>query len=93
MRRSRFATCLLSGLVAFAAPLLAGNTQPPVPLLWKVSDADNSVYLLGSFHMLHGDDYPLSNDLDVGERGLFRNATELVFVRNGDVEVVDVAKL
>ena len=64
MRRSRFATCLLSGLVAFAAPLLAGNTQPPVPLLWKVSDADNSVYLLGSFHMLHADDYPLSKDVD-----------------------------
>ncbi|MDI1253645.1 TraB/GumN family protein [Thermomonas sp.] len=29
------------------------------PLLWKVSDADNSVYLLGSFHLLKADDYPL----------------------------------
>jgi uncharacterized protein YbaP (TraB family) len=37
---------------------------PPVPLLWKVSDADNSVYLLGSFHLLRGDDYPLSPDID-----------------------------
>ena len=37
---------------------------PPVPLLWKVSDADNSVYLLGSFHLLKGDDYPLSPDID-----------------------------
>ncbi len=37
---------------------------PPLPLLWKVSDADNSVYLLGSFHLLKGDDYPLSPDVD-----------------------------
>jgi hypothetical protein len=35
-----------------------------VPLLWKVSDANNSVYLLGSFHMLRADDYPLSKDVD-----------------------------
>lgn len=37
---------------------------PPVPLLWKVSDADNSVYLLGSFHLLKPADYPLSADVD-----------------------------
>jgi uncharacterized protein YbaP (TraB family) len=49
--------CLLIGNVAFAA-------TPPVPLLWKVSDADNSVYLLGSFHMLQPDDYPLSADAE-----------------------------
>lgn len=38
--------------------------EPPVPLLWKVSDADNSIYLLGSFHLLKRDDYPLSKDID-----------------------------
>jgi hypothetical protein len=32
--------------------------EPPLPLLWKVSDADNAVYLLGSFHLLKDDDYP-----------------------------------
>ena len=37
---------------------------PPVPLLWKVSDRDNAVYLLGSFHLLKADDYPLSGDID-----------------------------
>ena len=37
---------------------------PPVPLLWKVSDRDNAVYLLGSFHLLKADDYPLSSDID-----------------------------
>lgn len=35
-----------------------------VPLLWKVSDDDNSIYLLGSFHMLKPTDYPLSTDID-----------------------------
>ncbi len=48
---------------------------PPVPLLWKVSDADNSVYLLGSFHMLKRDDYPLSPDIDRA----FATAEQLVF--------------
>ncbi|MBN8212106.1 MAG: TraB/GumN family protein [Xanthomonadales bacterium] len=37
---------------------------PPVPLMWKVSDADNDLYLLGSFHMLKPSDYPLSADVD-----------------------------
>ena len=34
------------------------------PLLWKVSDADNAVYLLGSFHLLKDDDYPLPAEVD-----------------------------
>lgn len=49
--------------------------NPPVPLLWKVSDADNSVYLLGSFHLLKPADYPLSKDVDVA----FADAESLVF--------------
>jgi uncharacterized protein YbaP (TraB family) len=36
----------------------------PVPLLWKVSGQDNAVYLLGSFHLLKSDDYPLSADVE-----------------------------
>lgn len=55
----RAALALLLGLCA--APAWA---SPPVPLLWKVSDADNSVYLLGSFHLLKPADYPLSPDID-----------------------------
>ena len=38
--------------------------QAPVPMLWKVSDADNSIYLLGSFHMLKAGDYPLAPSVD-----------------------------
>jgi uncharacterized protein YbaP (TraB family) len=56
---------------AAAAPVVA----PPVPLLWKVSDADNSIYLLGSFHLLKPDDYPLSADVDAA----FADAESLLF--------------
>lgn len=48
---------------------------PPVPLLWKVSDADNALYLLGSFHMLRPGDYPLSKDVDAA----FDDAEALAF--------------
>ncbi|BCT93374.1 TraB/GumN family protein [Lysobacter helvus] len=61
----------LSLLLAAALPVLAASPakapapqSSPVPLLWKVSDANNSVYLLGSFHLLRKDDYPLSKDID-----------------------------
>ena len=48
---------------------------PPVPLLWKVSDEDNAVYVLGSFHLLKPDDYPLSKDVQAA----FEDAEQLVF--------------
>ncbi|RYZ74820.1 MAG: TraB/GumN family protein [Lysobacteraceae bacterium] len=51
------------------------GSGPPVPLLWKVSDADNSLYLLGSFHLLKPDDYPLSAEVDAA----FADAESLVF--------------
>ena len=43
----------------------AQASSPPVPLLWKVSEGDNALYLLGSFHLLKPSDYPLSKDVDV----------------------------
>lgn len=55
---------LLAPLLLFAATAPATASEPPVPLLWKVSDADNSLYLLGSFHLLQASDYPLSADID-----------------------------
>jgi uncharacterized protein YbaP (TraB family) len=66
--------CSLVALL-LAAPLRAAQAEPPVPLLWKVSDADNSVYLLGSFHLLKPGDYPLSKDVDAA----FADAQSLVF--------------
>lgn len=49
-------------LAALLLATTAGFAQagPPKPLLWKVSDADNSIYLLGSFHLLKETDYPLA---------------------------------
>jgi uncharacterized protein YbaP (TraB family) len=64
--------CIVLLLSAVAAPARAA---PPVPLLWKVSDADNSIYLLGSFHLLDPGDYPLSPDVDAA----FADAEALVF--------------
>ena len=70
MRRFLFATLALS----LALPVAAADTAP-VPLLWKISDKDNSVYLLGSFHMLTKNDYPLSKDVDAA----YADAEEVVF--------------
>ena len=60
---------------AATQPRTRAAKVPPVPLMWKVSDADNSIYLLGSFHLLKRDDYPLSKDIDVA----FTAADRLVF--------------
>jgi uncharacterized protein YbaP (TraB family) len=75
MRRAyRPFTRLLAGALLAGATCLA-HAEPPKPLLWKVSDADNSVYLLGSFHLLKPSDYPLAPAayaaLDDAERVLF----------------------
>lgn len=47
-----------------AAEAQAATAEPPVPLLWKATAGDRSVYLLGSFHLLKPGDYPLSADVD-----------------------------
>lgn len=56
------------------APAAAAPT-PPVPLLWKASDADNTLYLLGSFHLLTPDDYPLDPRVEAA----FEAAGHVVF--------------
>lgn len=57
--------------------VLAGPAcaEPPRPLLWKVSDGDNAVYLLGSFHLLKPGDYPLAPSTDAA----FADAEQVVF--------------
>jgi uncharacterized protein YbaP (TraB family) len=62
----------LTLLASFAASADSGAQRP---LLWKVSDADNSVYLLGSFHLLKSDDYPLPKEIDAA----FDDAKSLLF--------------
>ncbi|MBJ7574480.1 TraB/GumN family protein [Luteimonas sp. MC1828] len=83
----RLATPLLAATLAmFLLPGAAARdatqaTRPaaahtaPVPLLWKVSDDDNALYLLGSFHLLMPDDYPLSSDVDLA----FADAEKVLF--------------
>ena len=79
----RFKPVFISLLTALAAcvsvdaatPTRSAAAKPPVPLLWKISDADNDLYLLGSFHMLKPSDYPLSADVDMA----FDDAEALVF--------------
>lgn len=65
--------------LALASPALLAQqpaaTAAPVPLLWKACDADNCLYLLGSFHLLKPSDYPLSKDVDAA----FADAEKLVF--------------
>jgi uncharacterized protein YbaP (TraB family) len=67
------ASALADAQAAPASPASAKAT--PKPLLWKVSDKDNALYLLGSFHMLKENDYPLSGDVDKA----FADAENVVF--------------
>lgn len=79
------ATLAMGGLSAFAVPTFAAAADAPagsaaapaahVPLLWKVSDGDNSLYLLGSIHVLKKSDYPLSPDVDAA----LRDAKTVIF--------------
>ncbi len=59
-------------LVACSA---CAHVQASRPLLWKVSDADNHVYLLGSFHALKASDYPVAPAVDAA----FDDAEKLAF--------------
>jgi uncharacterized protein YbaP (TraB family) len=77
-------TVLLAALLPLAAiaqsapastAVTATDAAPNRPLLWKVSDADNAIYLLGSFHLLQPGDYPLPAEVDRA----FADAEALVF--------------
>lgn len=57
---------LLGSAAATAAPATpAAAASAPVPLLWKVTGpGDSQLYLLGSFHLLRADDYPVAAEVD-----------------------------
>ena len=80
-------------LAAAALFLAAACSQARAPearaLLWKVSDADNSVYLLGSFHALRTTDYPLPTTVDAA----FADAEALAFeVTPAEMESPELAR-
>ena len=71
------AKLLTSALIAFSL-LLPGVSQasgPATPLLWRLNTGGSTVYLLGSFHMLRADDYPLASEIDLA----FADAERVVF--------------
>lgn len=84
IRHLTFPLLPLALVAALALPIAAaGQSQAAAAgaqparhsLLWKVSDADNSVYLLGSFHLLRQEDYPLPKEIDAA----FDDAESLLF--------------
>jgi uncharacterized protein len=79
-KRLLYPLLLVAGLLAngttAAAPAAKAAGNAPVPLLWKVTGpGDSRVYLLGAFHMLREDDYPLAADVDQA----FAASNRLVF--------------
>jgi len=78
-----FSTLLLGLLLAGAALAMPASSvpagtakEPPVPLLWRVTGHDDAVlYLLGSFHLLGADDYPLAPEVD----DAFAASSQLLF--------------
>lgn len=54
----------LAVLVCMSLLTACAAAKPTTPAIWRVSDADNSVYLLGSFHALKPSDYPLSKTIN-----------------------------
>ncbi|MDH5622484.1 MAG: TraB/GumN family protein, partial [Gammaproteobacteria bacterium] len=50
-------------LAMLALPAHASETGHPLTL-WQVAGANNSVYLLGSIHLLRSEDYPLPSAFD-----------------------------
>ena len=65
----------LASLVAAFACSSAVAAAPPVPLLWEAQAENGTVYLLGSFHLLKADDYPL----DPSVEHAYARADRLVF--------------
>lgn len=67
-------TCLAALALTTLAPALAA-ASPPEPLLWTATHGDTRVHLLGSFHMLKEQDYPM----DARIEQVYASASRLVF--------------
>ena len=66
---------LFLGTTWFAAAAVCAAPAPPTPLLWKAQTDAGIVYLLGSFHLLKADDYPVHPEVDAA----YAQADKLVF--------------
>ncbi len=56
---------LVITLVALLGLTVTATAAPPTPLLWKADGQAGTVYLLGSFHLLKADDYPLHPQVEM----------------------------
>lgn len=66
---------LRSLLVLLALSFAMGAQARPVPLLWLAKKGETEVHLLGSFHMLKAQDYPMDERIEQAYAG----AEQLVF--------------
>jgi len=93
---SAFKRCL-GLLLAWSAIGAAGAAEPPKALLWKVSDGDNQVYLLGSFHALKESDYPLAASIEAAfadaETVAFEISPEEMNSADLPIKMVNAARL
>lgn len=56
--------CLVGGTLAGCEQEATAAVNPQGPLLWRIADADNTVYLFGSIHALRPGDYPLGPHIE-----------------------------
>jgi len=68
---------LLAGVAQAAGqPVERQHRSAPVPLLWRVNGPEGAtLYLLGSFHLLRSDDYPLAPEVEAA----FERSSRLLF--------------
>lgn len=70
-------SALLALLALIAAPAAAQEAQPPRPALWKVADADTTIYLFGTIHALPEGVEWLNGDLEKAVESSDELVTEL----------------
>ena len=75
----RRACTALALVVIFCAESRSGE-EAPKTFMWKATSPTNTVYLLGSVHLLKSDAYPLSPAIEQA----FGNSTKLVLEVNLD---------
>jgi hypothetical protein len=63
-------------LLCFLLTAVAVQARP-VPLLWVASKGDTQVHLLGSFHMLKPQDYPMDTSIELAYAGADRLVFEI----------------
>ncbi len=76
----RVIVAALAGVVGLAGLAASTALSQDRTCVWRVSSPTSSVYLLGSIHLLTGDDYPLPEEMEK----VFDDADAVVFEVNPD---------